>query len=707
METITILIDNIPVTAEPGQTILEAALAADIYIPHLCSHPDLHPQGGCKLCVVEVDDNSAEPVTSCNTEVRNNMKVITKSPTIDKLRSISMELMLAGHPHDCTSCRSYLNCELQSLMQYLSATGARMRDVHRTTININTKNPLIDREMERCIQCGRCVRVCHDLRGVDVLEYKKKDAEAYIGTANDLPLANAGCRFCGACVEVCPTGALQDKEGVFRKDIPREQALIPCHTECPAHTDIPRYVRLVKEGKYGEAVAVIREKLPFPHALGYVCTRYCEKGCKRTYLNESIAIRDLKRFAVEHDDTLLWKINSKKKPETGKKVAVIGAGPSGLTAAYYLAKAGHNVTVFERNPVAGGMMATGIPAYRLPRTDLQKEIDIILEAGVKIELNHNVEKITELKDSYDALLIAAGAQAGKTIPLPGSEFGCSITAVDLLRDAALGKTIPMAGAGKTVTVLGGGNVAFDAARVSRRLGSEVNVVCLEAREQMLADKEEIEQAEEEGIKVYSGKANLSIQGEPGKIQGIEVIDVESFRFEGGRLVVNTIPGTETIIPADTVVFATGQKTDLTSDFGLELNQFGYPVYRSGSHSTLLEGIFVAGDVITGTKAVIDAIVGGREAASEIDRYLGGDGDIDEVLLEKEPADPYIGKIEDFSGTERASTEILESDNRTDNFCLVDLGYSEKQAQYEAERCLQCDLRNQIHKVRLWNSYQYK
>lgn len=707
METITILIDNIPVTAEPGQTILDAALAADIYIPHLCSHPDLHPQGGCKLCVVEVNGNTAEPVTSCNTEVREGMKVVTKSPVIDKLRSISMELMLAGHPHDCTSCRSYLNCELQSLMQYLSATGVRMREVHRTTIGINTKNPLIDREMERCIQCGRCVRVCQDLRGVGVLDYKKKGTETYIGTENDLPLTDADCRFCGACVEVCPTGALQDREGVFRKDIPREQALIPCQAECPAHTDIPRYVRLVKEGKYGEAVAVIREKLPFPHALGYVCTRYCEKGCKRTDLNEAIAIRDLKRFAVENDKAELWKNQRKNKTATGKKVAVVGGGPCGLTAAYYLAKSGHNVTVLERNPVAGGMMATGIPSYRLPRTDLQKEIDIITDTGVKIEFNQNVENVEEIKSAYDAVLVAVGAQAGKAIPLPGYELGCSTTAVDLLREVSLGNPFPMIGAGKTVTVLGGGNVAFDAARVSRRFGATVNVICLEAKGQMLADKEEIEQAEEEGIKVYAGKANLSIEGTQGKVLGVKLIDVESFRFEEGRLVVATVPGTETIIPADTIVFATGQKTDLTEDFGLELNKFGYPVYQSGSHSTNLEGIFVAGDVITGTKAVIDAIVGGREAASEIDKYLGGDGDISEVLLEKEAANPYIGKIEDFARMQKASPEILEAEKREDNFCLVDLGFSKEQSHCEAERCLQCDLRNQIQKVRLWNSYQYK
>lgn len=714
MKTVTIFVDNIQVTAEPSQTILEAALAADIYIPHLCSHPDLHSQGGCKLCVVEIDGNTASPVTSCNTEVRDGMRVITKSPVIDKLRNVSMELMLAGHPRDCTSCRSYLNCELQSLMQYLSATGVRVRDVIRTTADINTKNPLIDREMERCIQCGRCVRVCHDLRGVEVLDYKKKAAETYIGTENDLPLADSWCRFCGACVEVCPTGALQDKEGVFRKDIPREQALVPCQAECPAHTDIPGYVRLVKERCYGEAVAVLREKFPFPHTLGYVCTRYCEKGCKRTDLNEAIAIRDLKRYAVENDTEELWKTRIKKKPSTGKNVAVVGSGPCGLTAAYYLARAGHNITVFERNPLAGGMLSTGIPSYRLPRTDLQKEIDIILEAGVTIELGKNIENVLKLKQSFDAVLVAAGASAGKVIPLPGFESGGSAskpenytTAVGLLKDVALGNPIPMITSGKSVTVLGGGNVAFDAARVSRRLGANVNIICLEARDKMLADIEEIEQAEEEGISIYAGKANLSIERSAGRVEGVKIIDVESFHFDEGKLAVNTVPGTETIISADTVIFATGQKPDLKAEFGLELNKFGYPVTQQGKHATSLDGVYAAGDVITGTKAVIDAIVEGRAAASEIDQYLGGSGDINEVLSDRKPANPRIGRIEKFADKKRAVADILKADARKDNFRMVDLGLSEEQSRCEAERCLQCDLRNQLQKARLWNSYKYK
>ena len=505
METIKLTIDGVAVEARAGQSVLSAALEAGIYIPHLCSHPDLTPEGGCKLCVVEVDGAHTQPVTACTTTVREGMQVVTRSEGLNRIRRTSMELMLAGHPEDCTSCRSYLKCELQAMMQYLSVSHARMRDVHRTATRISAVNPLIDREMERCIQCGRCIRACRDLRGVGILEYKKQDGEVYVGVTGDLSLAEADCRFCGACVEVCPTGALQDREGVFDRSLPREQGLIPCSAQCPAHINIPGYLEMIAQGKYAQAVAIIREKVPFPLSLGRVCTHYCEGQCKRGGLNSAVAIRDLKRFAVEHDQELLWKKNSVHLPATGKKVAVVGAGPCGLTAAYYLAKKGHAVTLLERLPVAGGMMTTGIPAYRLPREEVRQEVAYILEAGVTLRTGVNVTNAAALlEEGYDGVLVAVGAAAGKVIALEGYVPQQYTTAVELLRAVSLGQDTPLVGPGKRVLVLGGGNVAFDAARVSARLGAQVTVTCLEERAHMLADEEEIVQAQEEGVTVLPG-----------------------------------------------------------------------------------------------------------------------------------------------------------------------------------------------------------
>jgi NADPH-dependent glutamate synthase beta subunit-like oxidoreductase/Pyruvate/2-oxoacid:ferredoxin oxidoreductase delta subunit len=616
-----------------------------------------------------------------------------------------MEFMLASHPHDCASCRSYLKCELQAMMQYLNAVHSRMREVEKATIKINTINPLIDREMERCILCGRCVRVCKDVRGVGILQVNRKGDEFYCGTENDLPLADAGCRFCSACVEVCPTGALQDRDGVFRKDLQREEALIPCTAECPAHIDIPAYVRYVKEGKYAEADAVIREKVPFPHALGYVCMHFCETACKRTTLNEAVSIRDLKRFAVENDKELIWKKNSRQEPDTGKKVAVIGAGPAGLTAALYLRKQGHDVTVYEQYEKAGGYMMYGIPEYRLPKADLQKEIDHITDTGVVLKTNTKVESIESLKaEGYDAILMANGTSIGKKVRLPGVEFGHNYTAAEFLRNAVMGIKTEGIGEGQKVIVLGGGNVAFDAARVARRQGAEVEVFCLEPRDGMLCDEEEVLQAQEEGIIVHNSTTNIAILGSAEKLEGLKYAQISSFAFGPKGLEVNVIEGTEAVCPGDTFIFAFGQITGLDATFGVEINKFGYPVYDSPKHTTSTEGVFVAGDVVTGTKSVIQAIEGGREAASEIDVYLGGNGDISEVLLEREPHNPNIGKIEEFGKIARNHSEIEKVENRADNFNLVDFGLSEEQAQCEGSRCLQCDLRCDITRTKMWSEY---
>lgn len=698
MSDIEFFIDGVKVTAKTGQSILEASLEAGIYIPNICSHPDLSPQGECKLCVVELNGKTA---LSCQTKPEPGMNVISKSDKLHHLRVTAIELMLACHPHDCTSCVAYLNCELQAMMQYLGAAHSRLRDIHKKNVAINNRNPLIIREMERCIQCGRCVRACSELRDVGILDYLKRDGETYIGTAGDLPLKESDCRFCGACVAVCPTGAL-------RMDAESKTAAIPCQAACPADIDIPRYVRLVREGKYSEAAAVVREKAPFPLTLGYVCSNLCEKECRRKELNQAISIRELKKFAAENDREQIWKKNHTIKPSTGKKVAIVGSGITGMTAAYYLSTQGHKVTVFERLPVPGGMMASGIPEYRLPRDIVQSEIDTIRDNGVEVITSCSIGSIDELfEKSYDAVLIATGTPAGKKIPLPGADRKNVYAALDILRAASLGQDLAI---GKSVTVLGGGNVAFDAARVCVRLGAEkVNLLCLEADGKMLADKEEIIQGKEEGIEIHNSKSTLSLELDGGDlVSGVKCIDVESFSFgPGGKLELKTKAGSEQVIPSDTVVFAVGQKTDLNAEFGVELTPFGYVKVKENSSAASRPGVFAAGDVVTGTRFLIEGVAGGRKAAAEIDAFLGGSGAIDEKLAPDGVPEGKIGKLRGFPSLERNFVRIISPTERVSGFGGICLPFDRDQAFDEAKRCLQCDLRTRVAKNKLWTEYMQR
>ncbi len=707
MEKVTLYIDGKPIEAEKGQSVLRAALAANIYIPHICSHPDLEAQGGCKLCVVEIEGHDG-PVTSCTTIAEEGMRVRTKGELLDNIRRTSMQVMMAGHPQ-CTGCRSFGNCEFQALQQYLSAVNnPGMREIHKETTNLNTNNPLIDRDMVRCIQCGRCIRVCADVRGVNILQYNRKDdtGETYVGTNLDLSLPEANCRFCGACVEVCPTGALQDKEGIFRTDIPRDQALVPCQADCPAHTDIPAYLRLIHEGKYSEAVGVIREKLTFPHALGYVCNNRCEKACKRNGLNDPLSIRNLKRFAVEHDtEQVWWDRYMQTAPRTGKKVAVVGAGATGMTAAFYLNKKGHDVQVFEKQKIPGGHMTGGMPEYRIPTKDVLAEMDVILKSGVKLECNHEIKNVAELKKDYDAVLVALGTSVGKKLGyLPGANFDHVYTAVDLLRAQRLNLPIEL---GDTVNIIGGGNVAFDVAGTLIRMGKTVNVVCLE-KDASQASPEERDLALEEGANLFDSHSNEAIIGTQEKVTGLQVHKINSFYFhpETRALVEDPVPDSTYIIPCDSIVFAAGQVTGLTEDFGLELNRFGYPIDPKTGKSeftTSIEGVFAAGDVITGTKFVIDAIASARECAELMDKYLGGDGNIDEVLVDR-TRNPEIGKIEGFAQLPREEMAIQPAEKRKNNFEPIYTGLTCEQAGCESGRCLQCDLRKDLHKEKVWTAY---
>jgi len=641
--------------------------------------------------------------TACTTLAAEGMVVKTKTPKVDQLRRLSMELMLAGHPPDCTTCPKYLNCELQALKQYLGITEEQRLKRRPKAFSVNTSNPLFLHDLGRCVLCGRCVRACYELRGVGVLSFIKRGGETYIGTAFDRSLVDASCRFCGACVEVCPTGAIRDHAELLEKAKSRKAAIVPCKYTCPAGIDVPRYIRFIREKKYAAAVAVIREKVPFPLVLGYVCDHPCEAVCRRKELSEAISIRDLKRFAAERDDKL-WEKNSKKATPTGKRVAIIGSGPAGLTAAYYLSKLGHSVTVFEALPFPGGMMRVGIPEYRLPKEVLDAEIKEIESIGVAIRTNTRVDSLDALlEEGYNAILVAVGTHQGQKLPILGADLDGVLISIPFLKDVNLGKEVKV---GERVVVLGGGNVAFDCARVARRLGaSEVHLACLEPRDKMLATSDEIEQGEEEGIAIHNSQTFARIVDDKGHITGVECLDVQSFEFdEEGRAQINAIEGSEHVLPADTVIFAIGQRPEIPEQFGLTTGRGGTIQIDEYTLATDREGVFAAGDAIIGTSSVIKAIASGRNMASAIDSYLGGSGIIDEELAPVEEPGAWLGRGENFASQHRCATSFSPVEQRLGSFSETVRGYEEEAALKESLRCLQCDLRFKISTVKFWVDY---
>lgn len=698
---VSVWIDGRELKVEEGCGMLEAALANGIYIPHLCHHPDLPELGSCRLCLVQ-EEGKSDIIPSCTLKAREGLRIVTQNEEIKKHRNLAMELILAAHPEDCTTCPKYGRCEFQTLIQYMGVTPTRMR-MRTKTIPVK-ENPLIVHDMLRCVLCGRCVRACRDLRGVEVLTYQKEGLETYVGTIHKKLLTEEDCRFCGACAEVCPTGSIRDAANY--SPIEKRDTLIPCQAECPVHPDIPRYIRLTKEDRYAEAAAVIHEKIPFPESLGRVCTHVCETKCRRGEVNEALSIRNIKRYAAEHDSEYLWKKNSKRLAPTGKKVCVVGAGPAGMTAAFYLAKQGHEVTIKEALPKAGGQLRYGIPEYRLPAVCLDKEIGYLDEFGVKIETDTRVNRPPELLGEYDALLVAVGTHGGVKLPIQGKDLEGVLVNAEFLRNAAMGNPTGM---GERIVVLGGGNVAFDCARTAKRLGAkEIHLACLEARNVMTADDEEIEQAQEEGIFVHPAQSFERITGdEDGHVTGVDFMNVTRFYFdENRRAITEKEEGSEHHIEADTVIFAVGQRTDLPEDSGLERGRAN-SIAVNDSLETSVPGIYACGDAVYGTKSVIMAVAAGRDAASLIDKYLGGDGDISEVLTEPDEADAHIGRIEGFPKLERKKEQFLPVNERDHDFRQISSGICDADICGEGTRCLQCQLRFTVTPARVWSDFQEK
>ena len=702
------------VEAAEGQSVLDAALEAGIFIPHLCKHPDLEAVGGCRLCMVCVD-GASEPVCACKTVVREGMVVDANAPEADRVRRMAMELILATHPTDCTGCVKYGKCELQSMYQYMGVSPTRWR-VKSRPVATDDSNPLITHMFTRCIRCGRCVRACREVRGVGVLDYQHTEDGIRIGTDGHVTLEQAGCRFCEACIEVCPTGSIIDVLGAMRDDRSREDNIVPCRSGCPAHIDIPEYLRHVKDGEWTEAAAVVREKVPFPESLGCICTHNCESECKRNGLTAPLSICRLKRAAAVRD-TGAWKARVRHDALTGKRVAVVGAGPAGLTAALYLAEKGHAVTVFEANEKVGGQMRYGIPAYRLPDEVVDCEVATICEiaqgtdADPRIELRCG-ERVADPAGllaarggAYDAVLVSVGTHAGTRLPMEGADLEGVYVNTDFLKQARLGTPLDASG---HVVVLGGGNVAYDCARTAVRLGAaSVDVACLESLDKMTSTPEEREEAAEEGVELHDAYAFTSLnESEPGsgRVGSVTLNKIAKFYFdENHRAVTELVEGGELTLPADHVVFAVGQKPEGTAEMGLELTHGPY-VSTDAALRASVEGVWAAGDCVTGTKSVIAAIEQGRIAASSIDEYLGGDGDISGELTDHPEPLPLLGKVPEGYYDGRVEPTLVPGAERAKSFEPFECPFTEDEARCEASRCLQCDLRLELHTPRLWNEY---
>ena len=463
---------------------------------------------------------------------------------------------------------------------------------------------------------------------------------------------------------------------------------VPCVALCPAGVDIPGYIALVKEERCADAVRLIRKDNPFPTACAYICEHPCEARCRRNMVDDALNIRALKRYAVDQAGDV-------PQPDcadpTGKKVAVIGGGPGGLSAAYYLALMGHKVTVYEKRKRLGGMMRYGIPSYRLPREKLDQEIQSILSLGIEVHTGISVGQdvsLEELKREYDSLYISIGAQTDKKTGIPGEDSAGVISAVELLR--RIGDEELPDFTGQEVAVIGGGNVAMDVTRSAIRLGAK-KVSCVYRRrlEDMTAQMEEVEGAVAEGAEILALHAPTRIEaGENGKVRGLWVQPqvIGEVDRASGRPKPYAADTEERRIPADIIIVAVGQGIESAGleQSGIQIQRGGRLMANPTTQLSEMEGIFAGGDCVTGPATVIRAIAAGKVAAANIDEYLGFHHEITAAVEVPSP------RFNDLRPTGRVSNAERDADERKRDFRCIECGLSHEEAMQESGRCLRCD-----------------